>query len=402
MQLRGYLSYLHSWQRDLTDAELTWLQPSIHLNLRARRIQGKNITFRLRHKSLANKRSSSLETQLGEKQWIHRVSEASLVFGDSESAYEVGVGRVLVQQMGGIGYTDGIYTAVRLNKRYHVGGMLGTVPNLADGSFRNDYRRAGFFLSREVGSYDASRLVTTVALSSSSAEGTVDREFLYLQNRYSYRAHVSLYQSVELDYNRDWRMEAAGERISFSNLYLTANANVGTRVAFDASFDARKNVWTHAVISTPDSLFDSALSRGVDGGVALNLPARIRLRGHLGRRFGRDGISDIDFRSGSVTRRGNITRGDFFSFRYSRSKSSTTTGTQPAASYQFPFHGLRLTSAWGGYVYRTGDVANASYYYDLGAHASVRRNYFLSGTWRYYFSGPLKSVQIVAEAGWSF
>jgi hypothetical protein len=347
-------------------------------------------------------RSSSLESQIAEDKWIHRLSEAALIFGGGDSSYEVGVGRVLVQHMGGIGYTDGVYALTRLNGRYRAGAVVGTVPDLAGSGFRGDYRRAGLFLSREVGTYESSRLVTTVALSSSSAEGEVDREFIYLQNRYSYQNMLSLYQSVELDYNRDWRMDATGERITFSNLYLTGNANIGSRVSLDASFDARKNVWTHAVIDLPDSLFDTSLRRGVNGGVSLNLPGRVRMRGHMGRRFGEGDLSDIDFVSGSVTRRGLARRGDMLTFRYSRSKTITTTGKQPAVSYHFPYRHMRLTAGWGGYTYETDTTKNNSYYYDLGAHANVKRNYFLSGTWRYYFSGPLESVQIVGELGWSF
>lgn len=397
----GYLSFQNHWQRDLTDSDLSWLQPSLNARLMVDRIGGRPISFRLRYRSLGNFRSGTVSDRVGEDEWIHRLTEAALIFGDDEGHYRVGVGRVLVQEMGGIGYTDGVYTSVRVGDRYRVGGVAGTMPDLSNGGFRQDHQRAGLFVSRAAGAMARSHLATTLALSSSRVGPTANRDFVYLQNRYSYGANLSLYQSVEIDFNRQWRQDVAHERFSFSNLYLTGHANVGKWAMLDASFDAVKAIWTYEMINMSDSLFDDALSRGFDGALTLDLPLKIRLRTSMGRRFGQGGLPDIDFFSVYASSRNLIRRGDFLMLRHSRSETATTLGQQPAASYQFPVGTIRVSIGAGGYLYEAPGLESKSIYYELGAQAGLRR-YFFSGDVRHYVTGTLESIQIIAQAGLDF
>jgi hypothetical protein len=169
----------------------------------------------------------------------------------------------------------------------------------------------------------------------------------------------------------------------------------------DASFDAVQTVWTYEMINMPDSLFNDALSRGVDGSLTLDLPLQIRLRTSMGRRFGEGGLPDIDFMSVYASRRNLLRRGDFLMLRHSRSETSTTLGQQPAVNYQFPVGNIRLLVGGGGYLYETEGLDSRSTYYELGAQAAFRRMFF-TGDVRHYVSGPLESIQILAEAGVNF
>jgi hypothetical protein len=100
--------------------------------------------------------------------------------------------------------------------------------------------------------------------------GIVSREFVYL------------YQSVEIDINRQWRKNVAGNRMSFSNFYLTGSWMATDFATVYASFDARRSFRTFNTIDTPDSLFNDTLYRGIDGGPSLTFPRGISVRGSVG------------------------------------------------------------------------------------------------------------------------
>ena len=101
-----------------------------------------------------------------------------------------------------------------MGTRYRLGVAGGTEPDPDNSSFDADNSRAAVFLSFEGGSPENQRIASTVAFSGSYHSGTVSREFVYLQNAYSYTRRFTAYQSLEIDINRDWR-RGSGGKLSF-------------------------------------------------------------------------------------------------------------------------------------------------------------------------------------------
>ncbi|MFQ5511159.1 MAG: hypothetical protein ACE5EO_04855, partial [Candidatus Krumholzibacteriia bacterium] len=391
-RVHGYLSFQNQWQQSLTGSKFTWLQPNVNGKITVDKLAGKDVTLRIRHRSLYSFRAPAIDSPFSDDGWSHRLAEAALVFGKQGSPVEFGVGRVISPYIRGIGYIDGGYFSVKVSPRYRVGAAVGTEPDEESSAYRADRKKIGGFVTFEKELDARRRFSTTLALSASYAAGAVNREFFYVQNSYTVAQRLSAYQSVEIDVNRQWRRDITGSRVSFSNFYFTSNFFVSNFATFDFSFDARRNVRNYFNLNTPDSLFDSRLRKGLDGGFSLRLPRGISLRGTGGIRYGDEDSQDIRFTSLFMNVRNVYWRGHNLSTRISRSETGFTTSYRPTITYRMPIKRTRANFSVGGNLYKTGAISNNSYYFELGGSRSLNRRYYVSGSWRQYVSGPLQSL----------
>ncbi|NIR65954.1 MAG: hypothetical protein GWN00_26100, partial [Aliifodinibius sp.] len=111
---------------------------------------------------------------------------------------------------------------------------------------------------------------------------TVSREFFYIRNSFSKERRLFLYQSAEIDLNRDWRKELAGETLSFSNLFFSARYRFNRWLTTGITLDNRKNYWTYEVRTISEELFDNSFRRGLRGTVSLRLPGHYFIYGNAG------------------------------------------------------------------------------------------------------------------------
>lgn len=403
-QVRGFLTFHTRWQRDLSGSNVSWTQPGLSGKISVTNIGGNHLNFRLRHSSRYSYRTFEIGGAPGSADdWTHRLSELSLTYLPPGSPVEIGFGRVISPYIRGVGYIDGGYVAVNPAGRYGFGMAVGTEPYVQSRFYNPDSRKVGFFLTRTAGSYDHQRLASTIAISGSYNGDVVSREFIYVQNTFSHARRFTAFQSVEVDINRHWRMDVSNERISFSNLYATANWAVTDHASIDGSIDARKNVYSYPTKDTPDSLFDRSLQRGFDAGLSLKLPKDVSLRGNGGVRFGESAAQNIHFASIFLNTRNFIHRGHHLSLRISRSQTQFTTTYGPLATYRFPLS--RRTRGYlsgGGYLYDSQGVTDNNLYVETGANRTLLQRYYVSGSWRQYLSGSLKSTEIDVELGISF
>jgi hypothetical protein len=403
-RVRGFITLHTRWQKDLSGSNVSWMQPGISGRISVNNIGGKHINFRLRHSSRYSYRTFNIGGAPGSQDdWTHRLSELSLTYLPPGSPVEIGVGRVISPYIRGVGYIDGGYVAVNPGGRFGYGMALGTEPYVQNSFYNADSRKIGFFLTHTAGSYDHQRLASTIAISGSYNRDVVSREFVYLQNAFSHARRFTAFQSVEIDINRHWRMDVSHERFSFSNFYATANWVVTNNVSIDGSVDARKNVYSYPTKDTPDSLFDRSLQRGFDGGISLKLPKGVSLRANGGVRYGESPTQNNQFASVFLNTRNFIRRGHNLSLRMSRSHTQFTTTYGPLATYRFPL--TRRTRAYlssGGYIYDSQGIRDNNIYVEGGANRTLLQRYYVSGSWRQYLSGTLKSSEVDVEFGVSF
>lgn len=401
-RFRGYVSLQGQWQRDLTASGSSWYQPGFSARFVVENIAGTGATFRFRHLSRWSYRDYSLNGLIDEQEWTNRLTEFALVYAKPDSPLEIGVGRVISPYIRGIGYIDGGYLVAKRGVHYRVGFAAGAEPDATDSSFDPDTRKIGFFISRDAGVYEGHRLSTTVALSASYYRDLVSREFVYLQNTYSYARRFTLYQSVEVDVNRQWRLQASSGRLSFSNFYLTSNVRLTRAIRIDMAVDARKNIRSFNTMNTPDSLFDDTLSQGMNGGVTFLLGANATLGARTGIRR-REASEDVLFSSVNLNLRHFIRPGYNVSARLSRSKNEFTTGYAPLLMLRMPL-GRRtgVTMGGGGYLYDTLGVKDNNYYLQALADRSLGSRFGVSLGGRRYFGGTLESVELTTELNANF
>ncbi len=401
-RLSGYIDLEYRLLDDRGDAGSSWHQPGISGRIVVENIAGSGLSFRFRETSRWSYRDQPPGGALDEQEFIHRLSELALVYGTPESPVEIAVGRTLSSRIRGLGYIDGGYATYRIGTRYRLGVAGGTEPDPSNSNFDSENARAAVFVSFESGLAETQRIAATAAFSGSYHSGTVSREFVYLQAAYSRTRRFTAYQSIEIDINRDWRQEAEGSSLSFSNFYLTSNFYLSPAASVDLSYDARTNVRDYRTIDTPDSLFDESVRSGLRGGLSWSLPKNMHLRAFGGVQ---QGANDTDTRYASlmVAARHLIQAADRLSVRIAWSDTPSTTTYSPAATYWLRLaRQTQMSLGAGGYLNSIRGVDDDNYYVQLGADQWLGSRYSISASARSYFGGSLESLEFMARLGIGF
>jgi hypothetical protein len=402
-RVHGNVSLQNLWQKDLRESRLSSNQPGINVRLSVDDVFGTGGELRIRHRTRLYHRSRPLSTEANTDEWTHLLGEFGVYFDAGDRRDAVGFGRVLNPYIRGLGYMDGGYASVAVGPHLTLGAAGGLDPDIEDSSLRTNRQKYGMFVAYERGTYATTRLATTFAFSGSYAEGTINREFGYVQNVLSFARRLSIYHSMEVDLNRGWRKSANGGTVSFSNTYLTANAQVTPWMSLDASYDARRNIRDIRTHASPDSLFDDAISSGYGAGVGFTFPHNVRLRARGGER--RREHEDQTNRYGSVylSAAQFPFRGHSVAASVSVSETPYITGYRPVFTYRLPVaRRTRLSLGVGGYIYKQELETTTSTFYDAGVYQTIGSRYYLSGNVRRLTGDALDSVQMYTEAGVSF
>jgi hypothetical protein len=105
-----------------------------------------------------------------------------------------------------------------------------------------------------------------VGLVDSYEQGTVNREFFYLQGQYHGPA-FSAFMSQEVDYNRAWKVSEAGESTwSPTATFVSLNYRPSSKVALFGGYDNRRNVRLYEDRVTPLTEFDESHRQGAWAG----------------------------------------------------------------------------------------------------------------------------------------
>lgn len=395
-RIRGYLSLQHMWVKDLSGTDQgTSLQPAVGARFVVSDLMGTGVDFFVRYRSRMTYRPET-----GARDYSHRLSECALRYGSPGAGAVFAAGRMVVDEVHGLGYIDGALFSLQVSPHYRVGVVGGLEPDPVNMRVQPHNRKFGSFVNWQGGSHRGNRLSLTTAVSGSYVDGLVDREFGYLQAVYSYSSRLYLYQSVEVDVNRDWRMDANGTRVSFSNFLFSANANPTSFAALDFSYDARRNFYDYDNFETPDSLFDDNTYSGYGGGVSLSFPANVRLRGSAGVRFRGATEETNRYYTVSATARHLPLPGHHFSVRWSVSRTPFITGYRPTVTHRFPVgRKLRLKIGAGAYWYDQAGASSDSRFAEAGVYYTLGRRYYLSGDFRQYFGDGVDSFQLFTEIG---
>jgi len=273
------------WRRFTDDSEAgeDFTQPALAARLRAERLWGQPLDFRLHVRSKYSQRSRALDSERPENAWLHRVYEAALVWNCPQGRLRASAGRLTSSDLPGAGNWDGGELLVRLNPRWSLGALAGSLPGLTDSSFDNDKQGYGAYAVFAAGEPRADAYRGSLGWVGQFDGHLASREFVTTRNSLRHGA-FTLMQLAELDLNRDWREAAAGESTTLSRfnvgLYLQAAPALRLNVSYDR-WEPVRTLWNREI---PDSLYALALQQGLKGGATLRLPHRVSLGASLGYR----------------------------------------------------------------------------------------------------------------------
>jgi hypothetical protein len=267
--------------------------------LQAERLGGQPLDFRLHLRSKYSQRSRALDSARPENTWLHRVYEAALVWSCPKGRVRASAGRLISSDLPGAGNWDGGELLVHLNPRWSVGGLAGTLPGLTDSSFNRDKQGYGGYLLFAAGEPGAKAYRGSLGWVGQYDGHLVNREFVATRNMLRC-GRVALQQLAELDLNRGWREEAAGERATLSRFNAALSLQATDALRLNLGYDRWEPVRTLFNRELPDSLYAQSLQQGLRAGGSLRLPHRVRLGASLGYRDREDEDKRPVFASGEL------------------------------------------------------------------------------------------------------
>lgn len=390
---------------DRTESNLDFTRPAFRFNLRAQRLWGKEYTLRIRTRSLYNIRTRPYGSAVPEEEFRNRLYELSFSYDERNARLNYKFGRIISNYISGVGYIDGGQFQFNFSPAVRIGVFGGTQPDLQNSQFQSTDKKYGAYFNAAVGAYQNQYFETTVAAAAQYHASTVSREFLYFQNNYTYRSRLTIYQSMEVDVNRQWRKEKAGESLTISNFFISGRYRLSRAVTAAITYDNRKNYWTYEMLSVADSLFDDALRTGLRGNLSLRLPGNFFVFANGGyRNRETDPKATVSY-SGGINKSNLIIRGLFINLNYADFSGPFSEGRNGSATLGQSFSsGHRISVDYGFYGYTVTSVAEtrnnrwARFNMDL----NLFRHILFAGQYEYDWGDDLDGQRFMAELGYRF
>lgn len=399
-RVRGRFSIQSLWLDDKSSSNRDYRQLGLRSKLTVEKFLGLPFELRFRWRSRAHHRTSVISNNISNNEFTHSLYELGLVYQNGKSPFEFGFGRILSHEIRGLGYIDGGLFSFKVNGHWRVGVAGGTQPSLRSSAFQANEQKFGLFLNFEKGDYQTRRISSTVAFSGSYHGGKNSREFVYLQNNFSAGSKFSVYQTVEIDFNRGWKSNYSGNSLQFSNLYFSTRYSPFDFISLNLSYDARRAVRIFETRSIPDSLFDETTRQGIRSGITLRLSHRVRLSGNFGIRIRQGALKNTTSASGSLTIRQILNTWATFNARLSYFSSMFTKGYRPTVNIRFPItRGLAINVGGGSYIYQTGSKTNYNNWLEANGYYRVNRWLFANFGYRMFMDDRLKSGRLFVESG---
>ncbi len=267
--------------KDGGDTGEDFQQPALSLRLNAKQIANRPLEFRLRLRSKYSERSRAIDADRPETEWLHRLYEAALVWSDETRPYSLSLGRLYTRDLSAAGNWDGLQLDWRLGERWRLGALYGGDPGRRDSEPDFTDTKLGAYLAFEQGKAGHRGLRTSLGAVGQYADGELSREFLALRGSI-WRDELSLVGGAELDLNRDWRKDAAGESSTLSRLNALLRYRASSRLNLHLAYDRYASVRDALNQEIPDSLWTDLRQSGLRAGLDLGLPGLLRLGGSVG------------------------------------------------------------------------------------------------------------------------
>ena len=400
--LRGSISLQTYNYYDQTDAGRDFQRPGLRINLRGTNLWGRGLDFRIRTRTRYIVRDQPVGSLRPESEWKNRVYQASIGKTQPESRLNWQVGRLVANPISGVGYIDGGLLQLRMTKGSHVGVFAGLQPEWQHSDLQTSLTKYGLYYHFEKGSPRAGGLESTVAIAGEYHGGTVNRELLYLRNRFNSKGKFTLYQSAEIEINRDWRKEKTGESLQLSNLHLYGRYRFTDGVDLGLTYDDRKLYYTYELRNRDEQFFDDLARQGVRANLGWRINRDLSLNANYGMRS-REGDEDADYYLINLFHRNFFLKGLSLNLRVNGFSNNLTEGTSPAIRIgkRFGTLGNTLYLGYSTYDYRFTDQPDRhSEWIRLEGYFVLSRGFFLSPQLEYNSGDDAEGYRIFLDLGY--
>ena len=404
-EINGSLSFQLFHFNDLGPANLDFTQPTVRFKFKANNLWGRAFQLKIRTRTRHNQRTRSYNTNVPKEEWRNRIYEFSLSYDNENAPFNFTLGRIINNFTSGIGYIDGGLIQFNALQHFRVGVFGGHQPEWQYSDFQTSFQKYGGYLNVHTGDFSSFTYEGTLGIAGVYHSSVVSREFVYIQNRFSSSSRWNIYQSAEVDINRDWRLQKSGEDMTISNFYLSMQYKLSNQARIGLSYDNRKNYWSYETMSIADSLYDTLFRRGIRGNIIFRLPAQYSFSVNFGYR-NREGETESTYTYAANLNKTNfIIKGLFWGLHGAGFSSPMSDGYNFSGKFGKYFRGGNSLS-----------ITYGNYFYDFSAAKAQVNNRWLRFNTQLQFirhtffiiqyetglSGDIKGNKILAEIGYRF
>jgi hypothetical protein len=300
---RGRVGLRYLGVRNRITGGTEYSQPGLDLRLDGNQITGGPWSLNVDVRTSRISRTGGTEDgTTDDRTRIYRIAAS---YGGVQSPWRITAGRQFSSDLASVAIFDGI--AFSWNKRrWATGGFTGTQPDPLDFSYSSEIREHGAWFKFRNSTPTGKSWFVTTGLVGSYAGSEVNREFLYVQGRYTGRKFF-VYGLQEVDFNRDWKKELEGESFSPTSSFVSLRWQALRALSLNAGYDNRRLVRLFRDRETPETEFDDAFRQGAWVGAMVNFARRYRIsvdaRGNTGGASAQDSQAySMMFSAGGFTR----------------------------------------------------------------------------------------------------
>lgn len=401
--LHGQVSLQTFGQKDRSPQPFDFFESSAYLRFTMERLGGTPVRLVTRMRVSQSFRAV-YAGDLQRQAWSQRVYEIALEYAAAGAPFEFALGRMLRNDLRGVGYLDGLTLAYRVHPNWKLGVFAGAQPDFYRPGFRFVEKKYGGFVQAQKSFNETSNVALMAAGIGQYQQGHINREYLAAQIDCNWMRHFFLTQYVELDLNRAWRSTLGAGRLAMSNAYFSASYYPASRFSCGLSYDTRRLIRTWETRTLADSLFDQNLRQGWRANVALQPNALVRFALDGGWQ-GQNEASAI-YSAGASAQCSNLWRsGVSVSARFSYFGNAQAAGYYPALDVTRGFGGIvYATLGAGTYLYRNGNAntKQANPWERLRLDFNLSRRFYLSSTVENFHGDTMRFVRGFADLGWRF
>jgi len=404
--LRGSMAISTYGYQQTSDPGSSYLQPLLRFKLKARDPKAGGLSFELRFQSRFTQRSFDFAESFDADEWDHRLYQAQLSYRHPQSSFGYEAGRLQANWLGGVGRIDGALFDARFASHWKAGLFAGFEPNLAPAEFSTTDRKTGVFLQYDQNRQTENNLSATLALSGSYHQNTINRENLNLQSSYRLHNRLFIYYNMELDINRNWRKEKAGESLSLTSLWLNSTYAFNKQWKLSLGANTRKNYYSYAYRTLADSLFDNANRMGLRGSLSYT-----PLKGtNITAGGGIQDINQLDLQSQNwflrLSQYPLLLKYDRANFNYFGFSNQYTKGNYFRLNYNFPVAGrFRLDFGAGLNRYSLDALPGATRqnsWFRIGTDVSLPGNFSVNSFYEFHQGDDQRGSQYLIELYYIF
>lgn len=379
--LSGSISLRYQGIDDRTEFGSDLDQTTLRANIYLSEIGGTPYELRLRARGRES--TSTRSSGESESERRDRLYEVALIYEPIDGRYAFQLGRLVSGPLIGFDYLDGALGEYRITPRWGVGGFYGSRSEIEGLELEGAETAYGLFVhyrDRTPGKAFYSEL--SVGAIGEYDEGEVSREYLSVYGRQGSGSRWSLYERADVEYNRDWREEAADSQVEVSNILVNGTYRINDGVRLGLSYDQRRRIRTLEDRDTPEERFDDRLRQGWRLTTYLGTPRSLRLIVAAGLRSEEDNPED------NVTLNGSLYHSNVFGwnmlagFDYSSFDGDSSEGSRAGLrlrKYFRPGHDLGLTLGTAETTIFVTDETRAEDWVRLSGTVQLPKRFYFLG-----------------------